>query len=1482
MKIKILDSKCEKGDCPPNCPRCRLNEMFRGMAGDEPYHNVEGVLQESVENIIPPAFNRLMDYAKIGEPPMGESMLDYDTRKAGDKDPQVFIKAMADYVEKNKMSSKTAQDVFAQYIVRYVTRSYDYRGRSVDFAFNNMSINMMFSNVWDRLPSNVHYDAWYKHTTGREDSYGHPTEDEKSGKIDQNQYIDYEILLRKIQAFRNKFSRRSGSQQGQQWIDGGRKMAADGASAPEILVYMGRHYKSYVKTITKFYKKNPEIASVLPIHMEYIRRAWNYKQDQLISHSMGNLRKIGKFLREEKNVNELAAILKKHPSKRITDPDTRDIIERTSLYHANEFIDNELLKKQLDVCPEGWSAAQLGNAEEDDEGAPCVLHEYDDGFFWWNRKASSCDIAGEEMSNCGASNYSSSTLLILKEKVNNDSMEAMDKIKGRVMVEYNSESGEMVQILGFANSFPKQEYWEKIKDLYENLGGPEVSKWAFQHLRERGKTDQETIDAFLDFLDGNQKARPPESFFFNDSGNSIMDRIRGREYDLETEANFGGRQRLNFDAKHNSTNNRYAPIEVEFTVRALPYPQLPDSLSTDEHPSLVPAVFNGLAEKDEAYENIKNSFSTNMRVLMSRTLVGSDIAAGTASDAAKRMFKTLKYIRFSADKRGGGQTDAGRIRFLIRGSFEIVPEIFTDEPISGPDEPLAELAHNIIRKVRQIFGNDMMLQILNQAIEKENKAADPDYGISGVDQTGAQGTLDLTMIMAEMQQIQRDWDRGTTMTQLADRLENLYASLVQPADHPDYQEYGYMNIDLLPLDTRTQWGEWIHDDDYWSNEWERLERDSAERMRNIEANEFAGTDGPPEGGAAPMVQRNYFGLEDHGLVARWIPPGYGGRRNPIHRGVAGRTVRRILNEYEQFGEDWDRSNIAKAQLNAIDAHYDIEGIGLAPDELEKALNLIRQINGGLPDTQSQRTFDPDDGPDEEERNWRPGMPTPGLRATDYNDALDQAEAEELEIQMQRDEPPDEIDRLLTRGNMLLRYMAQVGGDDRQFNVSHRGTMERFKSLMQDQGIWDQWWSRVADDHPLKVAGFLDEAQVMVESFKMRLIEQAGPLRGGILPFKREGGEFYFLLGRAPQGWWSDFRGRADAQDGGDLMVTAAREFREESSFDLPVSLEDAHRLEHKNSAVWLTDLAEINADEFDINKVMKITKGKYAGVPEIVEVGWYKIDQLPRIANTRMPIIQKAIDTLTAPEPQSTGMETSGGDAYTPYLNEEQNTISTLRIFDFDETIAFTKSETRVTEPTGKKVTLPDQDSLETYMYSKGKEYQVENPDNPDAPPTTKHIEDYLGDKGYVLDFSDFTNVNEPKENEPVVAIIRRMLDSYSLDPRGVVYVITARSQASEGPIKAYLDQLGIQIDEDKIIGVTGGSKKEEIERLLKLYSVNGNTTIRKIEFFDDSDKNLADVRQLKTEYPNIKTVLRKVNHERISTVEEQKKKLFKLRIRSG
>ena len=50
------------------------------------------------------------------------------------------------------------------------------------------------------------------------------------------------------------------------------------------------------------------------------------------------------------------------------------------------------------------------------------------------------------------------------------------------------------------------------------------------------------------------------------------------------------------------------------------------------------------------------------------------------------------------------------------------------------------------------------------------------------------------------------------------------------------------------------------------------------------------------------------------------------------------------------------------------------------------------------------------------------------------------------------------------------------------------------------------------------------------------------------------------------------------------------------------------------------------------------------------------------------------------------------------FINEMEEPITTLRIFDFDETIAHTESETRVGAPDGSTATLRNQQEFEDYM----------------------------------------------------------------------------------------------------------------------------------------------------------------------------------------
>ena len=49
------------------------------------------------------------------------------------------------------------------------------------------------------------------------------------------------------------------------------------------------------------------------------------------------------------------------------------------------------------------------------------------------------------------------------------------------------------------------------------------------------------------------------------------------------------------------------------------------------------------------------------------------------------------------------------------------------------------------------------------------------------------------------------------------------------------------------------------------------------------------------------------------------------------------------------------------------------------------------------------------------------------------------------------------------------------------------------------------------------------------------------------------------------------------------------------------------------------------------------------------------------------------------------------------YITETEEPITTLRIFDFDETTAHTRSETRVTAPDGSTVSLGNQKEFEDY-----------------------------------------------------------------------------------------------------------------------------------------------------------------------------------------
>jgi len=208
------------------------------------------------------------------------------------------------------------------------------------------------------------------------------------------------------------------------------------------------------------------------------------------------------------------------------------------------------------------------------------------------------------------------------------------------------------------------------------------------------------------------------------------------------------------------------------------------------------------------------------------------------------------------------------------------------------------------------------------------------------------------------------------------------------------------------------------------------------------------------------------------------------------------------------------------------------------------------------------------------------------------------------------------------------------------------------------------------------------------------------------------------------------------------------------------------------------------------------------------------------------------------------------------YLSEESQPIKKLRIFDFDETIAYTDSEVRVTSPEGELIAFPDQEVWDNFIEDMGS------------------VED-LEAAGWLFDFSDYSKVSNPVENEMITKIIADVIAANERNPERELYVITARGPEARAPIRKYLKSLGLDPKAfQDVIGLDGGSKRDEIEKIIQKHiDEEGNTTIESIHFFDDSDIHLEDVMRLRADFPEIEDIrIKKVVPGDIISLQEKDK----------
>tara|TARA_R100000664_G_C2755672_1_gene143407 strand:+ start:1587 stop:2273 length:687 start_codon:yes stop_codon:yes gene_type:complete len=181
------------------------------------------------------------------------------------------------------------------------------------------------------------------------------------------------------------------------------------------------------------------------------------------------------------------------------------------------------------------------------------------------------------------------------------------------------------------------------------------------------------------------------------------------------------------------------------------------------------------------------------------------------------------------------------------------------------------------------------------------------------------------------------------------------------------------------------------------------------------------------------------------------------------------------------------------------------------------------------------------------------------------------------------------------------------------------------------------------------------------------------------------------------------------------------------------------------------------------------------------------------------------------------------------FVTEMEEPITTLRIFDFDETIAHTQSETRVKAPDGSTAVLRNQKEFEEYMNNAAEREDIDAFDPIDQ----------LSALGYQIDLSDFAMVKNPSEITLITDIIRKF------PPDSKTYIVTARRGNSIGPILNYLDEINIDSNQVRPIATEGESKGDVIANMIaQKIMPSGKSNIHRIEYYEDSQRNIDDVLQ--------------------------------------
>ena len=150
-----------------------------------------------------------------------------------------------------------------------------------------------------------------------------------------------------------------------------------------------------------------------------------------------------------------------------------------------------------------------------------------------------------------------------------------------------------------------------------------------------------------------------------------------------------------------------------------------------------------------------------------------------------------------------------------------------------------------------------------------------------------------------------------------------------------------------------------------------------------------------------------------------------------------------------------------------------------------------------------------------------------------------------------------------------------------------------------------------------------------------------------------------------------------------------------------------------------------------------------------------------------------------------------------------------LRVFDFDDTLVFTKSFIYVKDKSGKETKLTPGEYA-VYQEKPGEEY----------------------------DFRDFYSVQEPQELRKITKVLKRIIQKNNGDG---VFILTARPQAVDKHVQQYLKDIGI----NQRIPVTGLQNNDPKAKAKWIEDKIDKEGYDDVYFADDSIKNVNAVKDM-------------------------------------